>query len=73
MQAYQHIQSVSKHPRKELLNKYPEHTISDLYNKPVLSTGLKELDRILPYGGLPVGEFIELVGGPSSGKTTLLL
>ena len=37
----------------------------------ILSTGLIRLDRALGIGGIPRGEFIEITGGISSGKTTL--
>ncbi len=37
------------------------------------STGLPPLDAIFPNRGIPCGQLIELTGGLSSGKTTLLL
>ena len=38
-----------------------------------LSTGLSELDRILPGGGLPTGRLTEITGSIGSGKLTLAL
>lgn len=40
--------------------------------QPTLPTGIAELDRILPGGGLPRGGLVEISGPPSSGKTGLL-
>ncbi|HOD66352.1 MAG TPA: ATPase domain-containing protein [candidate division Zixibacteria bacterium] len=36
-------------------------------------TGLPALDALFPHEGIPCGQLIEITGGPSSGKTTLLL
>jgi recombination protein RecA len=40
---------------------------------PHISTGFPQLDRALNIGGLPKGKMSELVGLPTSGKTTLVL
>lgn len=40
---------------------------------PHIPTGFSELDRLLGIGGLPRGKVSELVGLPTSGKTTLAL
>jgi len=39
----------------------------------ILSTGSIRLDQVLGIGGIPQGEFIEIAGEISSGKTTLCL
>ena len=60
--------------RQTLREKWPEATSSfhdrhDLY----FATGLPQLDRIFPKAcGLPCGQLIEITGGLSSGKTSLL-
>jgi hypothetical protein len=60
--------------RQTLREKWPEATRSfhdrrDLY----FATGLPQLDRIFPKAcGLPCGQLIEITGGLSSGKTSLL-
>jgi len=40
---------------------------------PHISTGFSELDDLLAIGGLPKGKICEIVGRPTSGKTTLAL
>jgi len=40
---------------------------------PAFSTGLPELDALFPLRGIPYGQLIEITGGVSSGKTSLLL
>jgi recombination protein RecA len=40
---------------------------------PHIPTGFPDLDKILRIGGLPKGKICEIVGAPSSGKTTLTL
>jgi len=40
---------------------------------PHISTGYPELDALLEIGGLPKGKVCEIVGQPTSGKTTLTL
>jgi len=39
----------------------------------VLPSGIRRLDQLLPYGGLPRGRLSQLSGGPSSGKRALAL
>ena len=38
----------------------------------VFPTGLPELDSLLPMAGIPCGQLIEITGGVSSGKTSLV-
>jgi RecA/RadA recombinase len=38
-----------------------------------LTTGVPDLDLLLPGGGIPRGELTEITGPPSSGKTALLV
>jgi recombination protein RecA len=42
-------------------------------DRPHISTGFAELDDLLGIGGLPKGTVCEIVGQPTSGKTTLAL
>src|SRR6476660_6479799 len=39
----------------------------------VLRTELSAFDGLLPYGGLPLGHTVELLGEPASGRTSLAL
>jgi len=39
----------------------------------VLRTGIRELDRLLPGGGVPLGQALELCGEAASGRTSLAL
>ncbi|HXX29974.1 MAG TPA: recombinase RecA [Myxococcaceae bacterium] len=39
----------------------------------VLRTGVREVDALLPGGGFPLGEVVELWGSPASGRTRLAL
>jgi RecA/RadA recombinase len=60
--------------KNRLREKWPE-AVCSLTNREELyfATGLTELDRIFPAGrGLPYGQLIEITGGLSSGKTSLL-
>jgi hypothetical protein len=59
--------------KQALAERWPEAVCrplesADLYFK----TGLPELDRLFPAGGIPYGQMIEISGGVSSGKTSLL-
>ncbi len=60
--------------KSTLREKWPE-AIRSLADQSELffTTGLVELDRLFPSGrGIPCGQLIEITGGPSSGKTSLL-
>jgi recombination protein RecA len=39
----------------------------------VLRTGVAELDALLPAGGLPLGQAVEMMGEPASGRTSMAL
>lgn len=60
---------------KQLQDKYGEIaaiTYDDITTIDTIPTGILALDKVLG-GGVPVGRMIELLGDPSSGKTTLAL
>jgi len=60
---------------KQLQHKYGQIaaiTYDDITAIETIPTGILALDRVLG-GGVPVGRMIELLGDPSSGKTTLAL
>jgi len=60
--------------RLDLKNKWPE-AISDSFGErsPVFETGVSELDKLFPQGGIPYGQLCEFSGEESSGKTSLML
>lgn len=60
--------------RRTLTQKWPEAIRSaSALNEAILITGLEPLDRLFPRQGLPYGQLIEITGGESSGKTSLML
>lgn len=60
--------------KKALTERWPESLCQPLdSNELIFSTGLAELDRLFPAGGIPYGQMIEITGGGSSGKTSLLI
>lgn len=61
---------------KRLVSKrWPEALMNtaDSSSTPSFITGIASLDRLFPAGGIPYGQLMEITGGVSSGKTTLLL
>ena len=66
---------LSSQVKDRLIRKWPE-AIRCLTRRSELCfpTGLAALDRLFPSGrGFPYGQLVEITGGPSSGKTSLLL
>lgn len=60
--------------RRQIRRKWP--TAAGLASERLnlaFGTGIPALDSLFPHGGIPCGQLLELTGGPSSGKTTLLL
>ncbi|MBD3258296.1 hypothetical protein GF377_07670 [candidate division GN15 bacterium] len=59
--------------RQQLKSRWPE-AVRNLNQTQTLvfPTGLPELDQLLPLQGIPYGQLIEITGGVSSGKTSLL-
>ena len=57
-----------------LARKWPE-AISPVSgaHPPVIRTGVAAFDSLFPWGGVPIGQLIELTGTESSGKTGFLL
>jgi energy-coupling factor transporter ATP-binding protein EcfA2 len=58
--------------RKEIALFLPQFLQKNWEEMLILSCNIQGLNTILPGGGLPRGEFVEIVGSKSSGKTTLL-
>jgi hypothetical protein len=60
---------------KRLVSKrWPEAVINSADSAtPSFITGVASLDQLFPTGGIPYGQLMEITGGVSSGKTTLLL
>ena len=59
-------------PRSLVRGRLPTAT-SAISSIPYIPTGFSQLDRALGIGGLPKGKVSELIGLPTSGKTTLAL
>lgn len=59
---------------KNMLNKkWPDAAFKNGNgNRAVFSTGIEPVDYLLPHGGIPFGQLIEIAGPASSGKTSLL-
>lgn len=59
--------------KRLLTEKWPEVFRGKLAVSGVaLTTGIPALDKLFPAGGIPCGQMLEITGGTSSGKTTLL-
>jgi len=59
--------------RDAITRKWPEALRSLTDNREmVFNTGLLELDKLFPLGGIPYGQLVEITGSVSSGKTSLL-
>jgi recombination protein RecA len=60
--------------KQALTERWPESLCQPLDSTDLIfSTGLPELDRLFPSGGIPYGQMIEITGEGSSGKTSLLI
>lgn len=60
--------------QQTLAKRWPESFRRSLDSRELIfSTGIAALDRLFPSGGIPYGQMIELTGGGSSGKTSLLI
>ena len=60
--------------RQLIQRKWPEALCSTTDDSElVFSTGFPDLDTLFPLFGIPYGQLIEVTGGISSGKTSLLL
>lgn len=59
--------------KQALAERWPEAVCRPLESADLcFKTGLPELDHLFPTGGIPYGQMIEITGGVSSGKTSLL-
>ena len=60
--------------QQTLAKRWPESCRRPLDSRELIfSSGIPALDRLFPAGGIPYGQMIELTGGGSSGKTSLLI
>jgi len=65
-------QKILKKLRAQISKRWPESLPENFYNLSVIPTNIPDFDSILPKGGLPAGELIQISGARSSGKTYFL-
>jgi len=58
--------------RNQISKKWPESLPDNFDNLSIIPTNIPDLDSILPKGGMPTGELIQISGSKSSGKTRFL-
>jgi hypothetical protein len=65
-------EAIVKKLRRQISKRWPESLPKDFDNLSTIATNIPDFDSILPKGGLPAGELIQISGAISSGKTYFL-
>jgi len=65
-------EAIVKKLRKQITKRWPGSVPNNFETLSIISTKIPDLDSILPKRGLPIGEFIQISGSRSSGKTYFL-
>ena len=72
METAQNHEAIVKRLRRQISKRWPESLPKDFDNPSTIPTNIPDFDSILPKGGLPAGELIQISGARSSGKTYFL-
>jgi len=72
MEAARDHQKILKKLRAQISKRWPESLPKDFDNLSTIPTNIPDFNSILPKGGLPAGELIQISGARSSGKTYFL-
>lgn len=65
-------QKILKKLRAQISKRWPESLPENFDNLSAIPTNIPDFDSVLPKGGLPAGELIQISGARSSGKTYFL-
>jgi hypothetical protein len=65
-------EAIVKKLRRQISKRWPESLPKNFDNLSTIPTNIPDFDSILPKGGLPAGELIQISGARSSGKTYFL-
>lgn len=72
METARNHKSLVRKLRSQISKRWPESLPENFDNLTTIPTNIADFDSILPKGGLPAGELIQISGARSSGKTYFL-
>lgn len=72
METARNHQQILKKLRAQISKRWPESLPKNFDSLSIIPTNITDLDSLLPKGGLPAGELVQISGARSSGKTYFL-
>ena len=72
METVNNHKAIVKKLREQISKRWPDSLPKSFDSLSTIPTNITDLDSLLPKGGLPAGELVQISGARSSGKTYFL-